>query len=114
MDDKKVYSDFYKKLGNNIAFSRKKKGIDQERLGQLSGLSRTSIVNIEKGRQKPSIHRLMLFARILDADVSNWLYEIDLLEPIPKSTIEILEKNHPDFVEDTINFLISQQIQNSV
>ncbi len=36
----------------------------QERLGKLVGLSRTSITNIEKGRQHVSLHQ---FFRIADA-----------------------------------------------
>lgn len=37
----------------------------QEKLGSLVGLSRTSIVNIEKGRQHISLHQLFVFADAL-------------------------------------------------
>ena len=37
----------------------------QERLGRLVGLSRTSITNIEKGRQHISLHQLFAIAEAL-------------------------------------------------
>lgn len=104
---------FYEKLGDKIKVSRKQKGINQETLGELSGLSRTSIVNIEKGRQAPSIERLVLFARILDTNVALWLNNDDLIDMIPKSTIEVLENNHPEISKEVINFLIAQNIKSS-
>ena len=37
----------------------------QEKLGRLVGLSRTSITNIEKGRQHVSLHQLFAIAEAL-------------------------------------------------
>lgn len=38
----------------------------QDRLGKLVGLSRTSITNIEKGRQNVSLHQLYRIAEVLE------------------------------------------------
>lgn len=40
-------------------------GMTQEKLGLLVGLSRTSITNIEKGRQHVSLHQLFAIAEAL-------------------------------------------------
>jgi len=40
-------------------------GMTQEKLGQLVGLSRTSITNIERGRQHVSLHQLFAIAESL-------------------------------------------------
>ena len=57
-----LYADF----GQLVHHLRKgrKKPMTQDRLGRLVGLSRTSITNIEKGRQHVSLHQ---FYRIADA-----------------------------------------------
>jgi len=59
---KAVEEEFYKALGYKLFLERSRLGITQERLGEILGLSRVSIVNIEKGKQKPSIYQLCLIA----------------------------------------------------
>lgn len=49
---------FYKELGRRLQTARKKKGISQEAIGKAAGLTRSSIANIEKGRQP--VHVLAL------------------------------------------------------
>jgi DNA-binding XRE family transcriptional regulator len=49
---------FYKYLGAKVASERGRIGWTQEKLGKFLGLSRVSIVNIEKGKQKPSVYQL--------------------------------------------------------
>jgi len=72
---------FYTKLGARIASRRNIFGITQEKLGELLGLSRVSIVNIEKGKQKPSIYQLSRVADkfnvSIDAFVSNLINEVE-------------------------------------
>jgi transcriptional regulator with XRE-family HTH domain len=57
----------YRAFGKLVRLRRKqrRKPLSQERLGHLVGLSRTSIVNIEKGRHHLVIHQLLAFARAL-------------------------------------------------
>ena len=63
-DDTKGY--LYEVFGRLVHKHRKsgKDVMTQDRLGKLVGLSRTSITNIEKGRQHVSLHQLY---RIADA-----------------------------------------------
>lgn len=57
---------FYENIGNKISNFRENRGITQDRLGKYVDLSRVSIVNIEKGRQKPSMYLLYKFAELFN------------------------------------------------
>jgi DNA-binding XRE family transcriptional regulator len=52
---------------------RRKQGISQEMLADELGLSRTSITNIEKGRQPVQLHTLYIIARLLSIDIKELL-----------------------------------------
>lgn len=56
---------FYKSLGESIRDFRKKENISQETLAKHLGLSRISVVNIEKGKQKIQIYNLYRIADYL-------------------------------------------------
>ena len=48
--------DFYRRFGQLLRRARKASGLSQEDLGKAIGLNRTSVSNIEKGRQKILLH----------------------------------------------------------
>jgi transcriptional regulator with XRE-family HTH domain len=77
---------FYSAFGKLLADARRKRHVSQEVLADELGLSRTSITNIEKGRQPVQLYSLYLIARLLETEIK------DLL-PLPS----ILE--HPDQAE---------------
>src|SRR5437879_2601330 len=54
----KDHSTFYKQVGEKIR-SRRGKKLSQEALASAVGLTRTSISNIEKGRQRLLLHTLV-------------------------------------------------------
>lgn len=55
----------YASLGANIRSRRESAGMSQEVLATKVGLSRTSITNIERGRQSVFVHQLFSFAEAL-------------------------------------------------
>jgi transcriptional regulator with XRE-family HTH domain len=56
----------YKEFGELVRLHRERQEkLTQEKLGQLVGLSRTSITNIEKGRQHVALHQLLDLADAL-------------------------------------------------
>lgn len=59
---------------------RRKKRISQEMLADELGLSRTSITNIEKGRQPVQLYALYVIARLLGADVKELLPSAAIFE----------------------------------
>lgn len=61
---------FYAEVGRRLYRARRRAGLTQEGLAELVGLSRTSITNIEKGRQKLLLHTLGDLAKVLNVEAS--------------------------------------------
>lgn len=108
---------FYRELGASILQARRNMGISQEVLGEKVGLSRASIVNIEKGRQAPPLHILWVLADILNTDISSFIPKIDLREnnELNPSLNEILfergrEKELNDKSIDQLRSFITKQL----
>nr|WP_315394807.1 helix-turn-helix transcriptional regulator [uncultured Sphingobacterium sp.] len=68
---------FYAELGSKIAAVRNDKDISQEVLAEFLKLSRPSVANIEKGRQRPSALTLALIANFLKVDISDLIPSIN-------------------------------------
>ncbi len=64
-------------IGESIRKFRKIKNIKQEHLAAMLGLSRTSLVNIENGRQATTIDNLFKIADILEVPFMYLLGEYD-------------------------------------
>jgi transcriptional regulator with XRE-family HTH domain len=64
--------------------------MSQEAFAKAVGLSRTSITNIERGRQPISLHTLYFMADILGAEPA------DLLPTTPKNTVALTLKGEPE------------------
>ena len=72
-----------KRLGKLLAGRRTESGMSQEAFAKAVGLSRTSITNIESGRQPISLHTLYFMADILGVEPA------DLLPPALKNTVAL-------------------------
>lgn len=82
---------FYADVGRRIRQARIKIGLTQEALASLVNLTRTSIVNIEKGRQKILLHTLVEIATALQTP------SVELLPPSASSSkleLDTLLKGH--------------------
>lgn len=71
---------FYGAFGRTLSEMRRKKRISQEMLADELGLSRTSITNIEKGRQPVQLYSLYVIARLLGTDVKELLPSATVFE----------------------------------
>ncbi len=67
----------YIEIGKRIRQERQAIGFNQAELAQEVGLTRTSIVNIERGYQRPPIHTLYRVARALAIPIDDLLPEIE-------------------------------------
>lgn len=84
----------YQAFGRAVRMRRETRdGMTQEKLGHAVGLSRTSITNIERGRQHVSLHQLFALADALKVQVtelmpsmSHVLTETVELERLPRGT----------------------------
>jgi len=72
---------FYQAVGENLRFHRKKAGFDQETLAARLDLSRTTISNIEKGRQRLSLEHAWLGAQVLNVSIDALLPSTDIKTP---------------------------------
>ena len=63
----------YQEFGLTLANARRSRRLSQAQLAVKVGLSRTSVTNIECGRQAIQLHQLYLLASILCVDVTSLL-----------------------------------------
>jgi transcriptional regulator with XRE-family HTH domain len=100
----------YVQLGKLITDVRKEKGLTQADLAEASSLSRTSITNIEKGRQHLPIHTLYVIALALGKEVADLLpdfkvsSETKLGERIPKD----LDKRERQWIQDAVSNAVKE------
>lgn len=67
--------DFYISIGRKIAELRNRAGITQEALAVKISLTRTSVINIEKGRQQLFLHTLVDIAKALQIQPADLIVE---------------------------------------
>ena len=62
---------FYDILGRNVKRIRSKMKLTQEQLASRIALTRTSVVNIEQGKQHPPVHILLDLAKALEVEIQD-------------------------------------------
>jgi transcriptional regulator with XRE-family HTH domain len=73
MKDAAQQSEFYRQLGEGIRKCRKMRKLSQDALAKLVGLTRTSLTNIESGRQHPPLHTFCEIVEQLQTNFSELL-----------------------------------------
>ena len=63
----------YRLFGRRLRELRELKKVPPGELASFTGLTRSSIANIEKGKQRVMLHQLVLFARCLNVQVTELL-----------------------------------------
>jgi transcriptional regulator with XRE-family HTH domain len=76
---------FYVRLGARIRELRTSRGVTQEGLAQRLGRNRTTVVNIERGRQGLAVHQLVEIAAVLGCDPEDLLAD-DVGDATPGET----------------------------
>lgn len=85
----KDHERLYHLIGEKICRARKARRWSQERLASRLGLSRVSIVNIEKGRQRPPIHVIWDIGEALNLEPSQLL-------PLQSELADVAHEVHLD------------------
>lgn len=78
-----------KEIGERIRNARMRKGISQEKLGELTGSSLSSISRLETGRTMVDLEKLIQIANVLGVGVDDLLQDF-----IRNGTVEEQLKNH--------------------
>ncbi len=82
-----VVDRFYEQFGQRVRRARLAQGMNQSALGHRVGLERSSISNVEKGRQRVQLHMLVEFAAALGVPPDDLLPETaDPLARVPPET----------------------------
>jgi transcriptional regulator with XRE-family HTH domain len=68
----------YARIGKRIRAAREELGLTQKALASLVRLTRTSVTNIERGKQKLLVHTLVDFAKALGVDAGELLVADDM------------------------------------
>lgn len=91
--------EFYSEVGEKIKNIRKMQGLTQNDLAHEVELSRTSVTNIESGRQKYPLHKLWEIAKFL---------QVDMVQLLPKKTQmpELKMKKSHDIDDDFLYGII--------
>lgn len=90
---------FYKQVGELIRDERIKRGRSQEDLAKYLDLTRMSVINLEKGRHRPSIYQLLLTAEYFDLEYAK------LIPIISESPVESKKTKFSDLK----NMVIDQE-----
>ncbi len=79
---------FYAEFGAKLKLAREKAGLTQKELAERVELPRTSVTNIEHGRQRIALHQLVQLASALGTEPLDLLpdEELNLEELVPEKT----------------------------
>jgi transcriptional regulator with XRE-family HTH domain len=80
----------YRVFGSRLRALRAQRDLPQEELAALSGLTRASIANIERGRQRVLLHQVIRFAEALQVTVADLIPE--------RSSLTENAKSHTDYL----------------
>jgi transcriptional regulator with XRE-family HTH domain len=97
----------YREFGLVLATERKRKHLSQKQFGAKVGLSRTSVTNIECGRQPIQLHQLYLFAATLRVEVAKLLPKE---APVLLEEVHTAENKEAQYLAD-IEDVLSHQLQ---
>jgi transcriptional regulator with XRE-family HTH domain len=84
---------FYAIVGRNIKNVRIGRGVSQTELAHLIGFNRSSVANLEAGRQRIALHLFFLIVEALDARPDEILPNMQLLEEINLVAIDSLDEH---------------------
>lgn len=91
MEFEQVERALYVELGRRVRDARCRRGLTQEGLGDLVSLTRTSVTNIEKGRQRLLVHTLVRIAAALKVSPASLLPDAS----DPAEELDRLLAGHP-------------------
>lgn len=80
MKDATQQVEFYRQIGENIRNGRIRRKLSQDTLARLVGLTRTSLTNIESGRQHPPLHTF--------CDIADQL-QLTITDLLPRRLVEL-------------------------
>ena len=95
------FDEIYREVGRKIRQTRENQHLSQDSLAKRLGISRTSMVNIEAGRQRAPLHVLWQIAELLET-------KLTLLIPTPEELLApqnqtVLDREMMKQIEEVAN-----------
>lgn len=81
-------NNLYWQIGQNVRSARKNVGKTQSELAKALKLKRTSLTNIEQGKQRIQLHTLYAIARSLDRPITDFLPPLDVIDKKAETAVE--------------------------
>lgn len=81
--------DLKQHVGMQVRAARKKRGLTQERLGEMVGKTAESISNIERGHVLPPLDTLQGLAQHLDVPMGFFFEDLDRPRDVARNRIEL-------------------------
>jgi transcriptional regulator with XRE-family HTH domain len=106
--EKSAISKVYRLLGELVRSRREALQITQEDLARRVGIARTSVSNIEKGRQRIPVHVLFALSDALGVEMANLLPSRGLVLPSPSIQVHGMKKMAPPATERFIASVLSR------
>lgn len=99
-----ITEQFYREVGSSIRQVRRSKGMTQESLAESVGLKRTSLINIEKGRQRILLHTFVELTSKLQVPPSHLLPHCSkVLNDLGVSLPDTLQPDERQFITRTVS-----------
>jgi transcriptional regulator with XRE-family HTH domain len=99
--------DLYAEVGRRLRTARKRARLTQAQLADTINMSRSSVANLEAGRQRMPLHLLIWIARVIHVSPADLLPEASMFDDVivlPDLTDHLAsdEDSMRDFVQQTI------------
>jgi transcriptional regulator with XRE-family HTH domain len=92
----------YALVGKRVRQAREKRGLTQKSLASLLSLTRTSVTNIERGKQKVLVHTLVELAQALHIPLVELLGEFAVVQGSEMPEWDELLKDRPRIEQEWI------------
>jgi transcriptional regulator with XRE-family HTH domain len=105
-DDSKT-DEFYIAAGKQVRTVREDRGLSQATLARRIGFTRSSVANLEAGRQRITLHLFVLIAKALGIEPAMMLPDTSMLEFSDAFERESLEEHLVGAPETTYDFVLT-------
>ncbi len=99
------------KLAETVKVNRKKLGLKQENLSELTGINRALISRIERHDFIPSISQIEMLAKVLSFDITTMFIEEQEANTFIALKSEVLNDNEREGVEKLFTMMLSLRQQ---
>jgi len=88
IDESKLYG----QIASQLKEERANKKISQDRVAEALGMSRTSVINFEKGTQRISLHLLYMYCELLSLSIHELLPSVSDVTAVSSESFDLAKE----------------------